>query len=86
MAPNRPKVARFDTSMHICLQEDTWESISLKHLYSKEYALALRAFNMQYHGQMAERIRVGGSPQAGDTVHIPPVKVLLDEFPQMLPK
>ena len=85
VAPNRPKVNRFDTRGFICQQGDTWESISEKRLNGKDYAQALRAFNMQYSGQK-QSIRSGQPLQRGDTVYVPSTQVLHADFREYLPK
>ncbi len=84
-APNRPKVNRFDTRGVDCQQGDTWESLSERHLLTKGYAQALRAFNVQYSGQKPS-IRGGQPPQRGDTVFVPSTQVLHEDFREYLPK
>ena len=84
-APATPKVTRVDTSSHVCKQEDTWESISAQHLLSKNWADALRAYNMQSRFQN-ERVRTSGVFQPGDTVFIPPASVLEANFPTLIRK
>ena len=84
-APATPRVTRVDTSSHVCKQEDTWESISAQHLLSKNWADALRAYNMQSRFQN-ERVRTSGVFQPGDTVFIPPASVLDENFKTLIRK
>jgi hypothetical protein len=84
-APATPRVSRVDTSSHVCKQEDTWESISAQHLLSKNWADALRAYNMESRFQN-ERVRTSGVFQPGDTVFIPPASVLDEKYKTLIRK
>lgn len=70
---------------HRCLQEDTWESISKKHLLTERYAEALQAFNRQ-SPQASDRLRRDGQPAPGDFVFIPPHWVLEERHGSLIRK
>jgi hypothetical protein len=84
-AAARPRVAVYDVITHRCLQEDTWESLSEKYMYSKRYAEALQDYNRKAE-QASDRMRRDGRPVPGDNVYVPPVGLLLDKFGSLIRK
>jgi hypothetical protein len=67
----------YDITLHKAVAGDTWEKLS-KHYYGHERCSdAMRAFNMQ-HARASMRMRNEGTVLAGESIIIPPLRVLLE--------
>ena len=66
---------RYDVTIYQVQANDTWERVSQVHYGHERCADALRAFNQQHARSAIQR---NGALNAGDTVVIPPLSVLLD--------
>jgi hypothetical protein len=78
-----PRTKRYDTEIHECQAEDTWEKLSTRYYGDDRCAAALRAFNRNcpWTTTLAKR---DGLLAPGEKIHIPPLKVLEEEYDSLI--
>jgi hypothetical protein len=84
-APNKPRVESWDEETYRVKAGDTFDKISMAHFNSKNYADALRRFNVT-HPQASDKMRADpASLEAGEFVYIPPAYILEKRHSALIP-
>ncbi|MGL4549679.1 MAG: hypothetical protein ACRC33_00720, partial [Gemmataceae bacterium] len=81
--PGPPAVERYRLHAVAAVQGESWMSFSRKFYGDARCADALREFNRNY-GFAAPRLRQDGVIIPGDTVHIPPLALLLERHRSLI--
>jgi hypothetical protein len=80
-----PQVISFDEMAYTCKDKDTYSALSKAYYQTENYAAALQLYNRN-HARASDTMRRDGALVPGDTIYLPPARILEERHGAVIPK